>query len=1207
MAYYKISSGLSSTGIILNGDRMFISSGGTANSTTINYWGEMYISSDGVANSTTINDWGSMRISSGGTANSTTINSGGYMDIYSGGTATNITANSDAIIGITVASNTYIQGTYNGSAFEMKNAFISGYTINSGGHMSISSGGTANSTTINSGGCMSIYSGGTANSTTINSGGCMSIYSGGTANSTTINSRGDMRIASGGVANNTTINSGGDMYISSGGTANSTTINDWSDMRISSGGVANSTTINSGGYMDISSGGTATDIIENGGCVYVADGAYATFASNTIEGFVLSYGNMTIHKNTIANSTTILHGGYMYIKDGGTANSTTINFGGDMYIEYGGTANSTTINSHGYMHISSGGTANSTTINSSGHMYISAGGTANSTTILHGGYMSISSGGTATNIIENGGYVYVANGAYATFASNTIEVFVLSNANMTVHKNTIANSTTINSRGDMYIFSGGVANSTTINSSGSMRISSGGVANSTTINSSGSMSISSGGVANSTTINNGGYMHISSGGTATNITANSSARIGITVASNTYIQGTYNGSAFEMKDAFISGYTIHSRGSMYIGSGGTATNITANSSAGIGITVASNTYIQGTYNGSAFEMKDAFISGYTIHSRGDMDICSGGTANSTTINSGGNMRISSGGTATDIIENGGYVYVADDAFATFASNTIEGFFLSYDRMTVHKNTIANSTTINGGPMDIYSGGVANSTTINYWGSMRISSGGTANDTTINYLGGMYIENGGVANSTTINSRGSMYISSGGVHRGSLQIESSAVVSAYSGGIIDFTVADRTSADDYLINNLSLIKGAPTYTITVSENQEAGTYKLAQGASALNGTISICTEDSCFGSLTINGDVLTVDGVTYDLNNVDGDLTLTITVLKPEYIVGNFNGMFEFTPDGSGSIYTPAGKQEIAGTIDPESWELVGAGDFNKSGTDGLLWVEKETGYVYVQNDLTNFNEVNNKSNCLGVLGEGYNILGTGDFTGTGISGVVMQGPAFGDESISLNYGLPIWGREADGTTFAGWLGALVNTWQPDDALKGDTSDLADINAKNYMYEVVSVGDYNGDGVDDVMLQNIMPENVDGVTITGSGDVFTFLTGDMAAVKAGASPTVAYAGCATDGWEIVGSGDFDSDGIDDVLLSDGTGVAGWKMVNGQRIENQWFGNLGETEEISGITDLNNDGTDDILILNTATDTYSGWLVKDGVITGSLAIA
>ena len=255
----------------------------------------------------------------------------------------------------------------------------------------------------------------------------------------------------------------------------------------------------------------------------------------------------------------------------------------------------------------------------------------------------------------------------------------------------------------------------------------------------------------------------------------------------------------------------------------------------------------------------------------------------------------------------------------------------------------------------------------------------------------------------------------------------------------------------------------------------------------------------------------------------------------------------------------------------------------------------------------NFDEVNNKTHCLGILGDGYTILGTGDFTGTGIDGALMQGPAFGDASVSLNYGLPIWGREADGTTFSGWLGALVNTWQPGDALEGNTSDLEDINAKNYAYEVIATGDFNGDGVDDVMLQNVMPGTVDGVTITGSGDVFTFLTGDINAVKNGEAPTIAYAGCATDGWDIIGTGDFDGDGIDDVLLSDGTGIAGWKMANGQRVDNMWFGNLDPNQSIAGIGDFNGDGTDDILIQNSVSNDLSAWLVKDSAITEAITLA
>ena len=97
--------------------------------------------------------------------------------------------------------------------------------------------------------------------------------------------------------------------------------------------------------------------------------------------------------------------------------------------------------------------------------------------------------------------------------------------------------------------------------------------------------------------------------------------------------------------------------------------------------------------------------------------------------------------------------------------------------------------------------------------MIISSGGTANSTTVN-SGRMYICSGGTADNTLVNSDGYMYISSGGIHRGELQIESGAIVSAYSGAIIDFTLTDRTVNDGYLINDLSLIKGTPTYTITV---------------------------------------------------------------------------------------------------------------------------------------------------------------------------------------------------------------------------------------------------------------------------------------------------------------------------------------------------------------------------------------------------------
>ena len=42
---YNVSSGQVSSGIILNDDTMYVSSGGTVNNTTVNYYGGLYISS----------------------------------------------------------------------------------------------------------------------------------------------------------------------------------------------------------------------------------------------------------------------------------------------------------------------------------------------------------------------------------------------------------------------------------------------------------------------------------------------------------------------------------------------------------------------------------------------------------------------------------------------------------------------------------------------------------------------------------------------------------------------------------------------------------------------------------------------------------------------------------------------------------------------------------------------------------------------------------------------------------------------------------------------------------------------------------------------------------------------------------------------------------------------------------------------------------
>ena len=706
-----------------------------------------------------------------------------------------------------------------------------------------------------SGKTVNILDGETAVNVTLESGGYMHISNGGIANSTTVNNYGKMHISSGGVANNTTVNSHGSMLISSSGTANSTTVTSYGYMHVSSGGTANSTTVTSDGHMHISRGG-------------------------------------------VANSTTVNSKGSMHISSGGTANSTTVNSGGFMHISSGGTANSTTVTTFGFMHVSSGGMANSTTV-SKGYMYISSGGTAteiienggyvgaaeganvtfasntiegvnlsqarmtvhsntiaNSITVNVSGSMYIYSGGTATGVIENGGYVSIAEGANVTFASNTIENLVVSGGSMTVHSNTIANSTTIDGRAYVTIFSSGIANNTIVKN-GSMFISDGGIISNTILSGmatsygivSAFLFISSGGTANSTTVNNYGKMHISSGGTA-NSTTMSGGSMTISsggVANSTTINS--KGSMLISSGRVANSTTVNSGGDMTISSGGTANSITVNVSGSMYI------YSGGTANST------------TVNSKGSMHIFNGGMANSTTVNSGGIMTISSGGTAENtVVFSGGSMYLSGGIVRNTELTSGGRIKLNdgiVETINVHSNAFltTSETTVSG--LTVLERGVA------------YISGGNISDSLVENLGILQFCSGTIAANTTVEAGGHCYIGSGAEITGSLTIESGATVLAFTGGTLNFSVDTHTAGDEALVNDLSLIRGNLEYTITVAADQASGTYRLADNVTSFENDVRLVWDDEIYEGFNV-GETVELDGNLCELTLQDGSLLLEIT-------------------------------------------------------------------------------------------------------------------------------------------------------------------------------------------------------------------------------------------------------------------------------------------------------------------------------------------
>ena len=601
------------------------------------------------------------------------------------------------------------------------------------------------------------------------------------ASGTTVKSSGTFRVWGGGEASDTTVYSGGDMDISNG-TVVSTTVN--GGMLSVRQGLANHITFN-GGTLLVYTGGVAKDII----------------ASSSV----------AIHLWDGSTNSTTLNSGSIYISEGGLANSTTVN-SGRMSISGTGSANSTTLDGTSIMNVINGGVAYNTVVNAGASFCISS-GSADNTMVNSGGLFLISSGGTATGVQENGGYVFIERGIEASFMENTIAGLTLSDTSASVHSKTTANNIMVGSDGRLDLFSRGTTNNTMVSSGGTFGIS-GGMANNTTV-AGGRADLFTGGSANNTTVNSNGTFGIS-GGMASSITIDSDGQV--VLSTGTVINTRVNsGGKFIISSGEVNRTTVNVGGSMVIHSSsavvkdivenggyvhvpGTGKNATfsANSFNGTilsGITatlhsgttaidasvfsdgridvfsggIASETMINA--GGSLIISSGGKTDNTTVNSGGFLSVGPYGSANSTTVNSGGSMKISfQEACATEILENGGYVNVGNGATATFVPHAINGLALSGTSATVHSGTTAIDTTIG-------SGGILSA-----------------------------FSSGKLTGKTNILSGGSVY--------------------AEWYAILDYDISELKPEAEARINNLSLVQGAPGFTLTVSDDQEYGTYTLA---------------------------------------------------------------------------------------------------------------------------------------------------------------------------------------------------------------------------------------------------------------------------------------------------------------------------------------------------------------------------------------------
>ncbi|MBR6239876.1 MAG: hypothetical protein IKQ82_00310 [Lentisphaeria bacterium] len=454
-------------------------------------------------------------------------------------------------------------------------------TVNRDGAVTVSSGGTANSTYLSaasatifgkayynhiSSGRMSVMSGGYANTNDVKSGAYLLISSGGTVTSNLISSGGSMNVSKGGLASKTWIYAGGSAYIN--GVASVTTIYAGGSACIN--GVASGTEMSAGeltlygssyegkyyaGVVSIGSGGYSYNEVFSNARTYVTSsgsGSGVVYGGTVGSGCSVIVSGGRFGGKTVSNA--------VFDVTGGNADVSGVNgamawiSGGVFFASGGGVMSSATVmplgSAMGKMYVFSGTTATKVNISPNGHLGIMIGGSVTSAVAIGGSVsatIGVSSGGKLGSAIVSSGYLEVGSGGSVTVAYLSQAAFGLVNGTIV--------SANVGTGCPLQVSSGGVVSSAAITWGGIVSLTQGKLGSAYV---SGILVVNSGGSAGSATVY--GSAVVNYGGVATGVTLLENGKL--------YISGY----------GAVRGLTA-SKGTIEVRSGGTLTNASVSSGA----------------------------------------------------------------------------------------------------------------------------------------------------------------------------------------------------------------------------------------------------------------------------------------------------------------------------------------------------------------------------------------------------------------------------------------------------------------------------------------------------------------------------------------------------------------------------------------------------------------------------------------------------
>jgi len=1258
-----VSSGGIAEQTIVNNGHFSVNNGGVVSSTTVYSQGRMYISSGGTGSKTSV--IGYLSVKSGGTADFAVINLGGYLYVEGGASALKITENGGYVNIANGTNVAFLPHDISGSVLSSGQSATlhSGttatlMTIKSKGSLCVCAGGVASGANVSQGGYIYVSSGGTVNSTTVNYGGTLCVLDGGIVDHPIIAENGKLSVLAGGTAlnvkwtpcvgridaadgatvifasnirgvyfgsNNVLCSSsltmsmltlsGHSMYVMNNGTANSTGVYYGGSMYISSGGVANRTSVGSSGYMEVTTGG-------------------------------------------ITNSATVYFGGQGYIRNGGVANFTHVYSNGCLRIFSGGVANCNSTYICGEIHIYSGGVANSNIVNS-GSIYVHDGGVASGIDVKYGGCMFVSSNGKITGelTIANGAEISVTSGAIIDFSlleRSVEDGYLVNNLSLisgspdfTITVSSAQESGTYKLAQGASTFTDKITLRTPDREMGVLTV---------------GETATFGDVGYILTKEYGNLM-LTLGDFIPPTVPTVIANIIVPTIQNVTVSATFSEDSkqkqYSLDGANWADYTqpvvMTGNGTVYfrgIDAAGNVSEVTSYAvtnidkiapdkpTAGASTNAPTNQNVTVTAVFSEdstvreFSLDDETWAAYTQ----PIVMSDNGTVYFRGADAAGNVSEVTSYAVTNIDKTAPTqpAASADVTTPTNGNVTVTATFCedsetkeySLDNSTW--NTYTQPVVLNDNGTVFFRGidAVGNISEVASYAVTNIdktapaaptAGADTATPTNGNVTVTASFSEDSVQRLYSLDGQGWASYGSGVVmttngtvyFRGIDAAGNISNVASYQVTNIDKVppTAPVATADITAPTN-----GNVTVSAVFSEDSVQRLYSLdAQNwASYVGGVVMEGNGTVYFRGIDAAGNIS--EATPYQVTNIDKS--------APKYplgvVAGGFSGgasteVLKHAPDGSLVIFnTQTNTSTPVGSLDRAKWAIKGAGDYSHTGATEVLMQNLQTGDVrLVANAAAGISEESvEQSLRLGIVSGGYELGGVGNFNGSTHPGVLLTAPELVSPGWSKVTGLACWTLDNAFNMSPGWLGAMVTTWD-NGVFKMDPADLAGaddatINAKYYSFELIGVGDFNGDGRDDVMIRNNMPKTAEGRTITGSGDVFVFLTGND--ISGFQEVNVAYTGCAADPWRLAGVGDLNGDGIQDAILQnteDGT-IASWILNSEAKYVNAYgIGTLTAGQSFAGVGDVNGDGTDDVLFTDFD-GSLKAWTVQNGAGKGLIAL-